>query len=135
MRQSRLCSAVSSGPIEWAGRLACGLRFADPRVHALWHGPMRFRHLPGFRRADLRNHLDELSGRAPETLAQGALTYQFRHLRLDGIIHRLPNTQRYRVTDTGFPTAVFFVCSVPASPSLCRDTDPPSPLSNWLSTN
>ena len=120
MRQSRLCSAVSSGPIE--------------RGPAALPAQMLFRLLPGFRRADLRNHLAELSGRAPETLAQGALTYQFRRLRLDGIIHRLPNTQRYRVTDTGFPTAVFFVCSVPASPSLCRATDPPSPLSNWLST-
>lgn len=95
---------------------------------------MRFRLLPGFRRADLRNHFAELSGHAPETLAQGALTYPLRRLRLDGIIQRLPSTQRYRVTDTGFPTAVFFVCSDPASPPLCRATDPPSPLSNWLST-
>jgi len=98
-----------NGPVEHAGQRASGLRFADPRIHALWHALILFRLLPkGFRRADLRHHLADLSGRHPETLGQGAMTYQLRRLRLHGIIERLPNTQYYHVTDAGFRAALFF---------------------------
>jgi hypothetical protein len=68
-----------------------------------------FRLLPkGFRRADLRHHLAELSSRPPETLGQGVVTYQLRRLRLHGMIERLPNTHCYHVTDAGFRAALFF---------------------------
>ena len=98
-----------NGPVEHAGQRASGLRFADPRIHALWHALILFRLLPkGFRRADLRHHLAELSGRHPETLGPGAMTYQLRRLRLHGMIERLPNTQSYHVTDAGFRAALFF---------------------------
>src|SRR5437764_3636192 len=98
-----------NGPVEHAGQRASGLRFADPRIHALWHALVLFRLLPkGFRRADLRHHLAQLSGRHPETLGQGAMTYQLRRLRLHGMIERLPNTQCYQVTDAGFRAALFF---------------------------
>ena len=98
-----------NGPVERAGQRASGLRFADPRIHALWHALILFRLLPkGFRRADLRNHLAELSGRNPQTLGQGAMTYQLRRLRLHGMIERLPHTQSYRVTETGLRAALFF---------------------------
>jgi len=36
------------------------------------------------------------------------MTYQLRRLRLHGMIQRLPNTQRYRVTEPGFRAALFF---------------------------
>ena len=98
-----------NGPVERAGQRASGLRFADPRTHALWHALVLFRLLPdGFRRADLRCHLAELSGRPPETLGLGAMTYQLRRLRLHGMIQRLPNTHYYHVTDSGFRAALFF---------------------------
>jgi hypothetical protein len=98
-----------NSPVGHAGQRASALRFADPRVHALWHALILFRLLPkGFRRADLRNHLADLSGRSPETLGQGAMTYQLRRLRLHGMIERLPNTQSYRVTQAGFRVALFF---------------------------
>ena len=68
-----------------------------------------FRLLPkGFRRADLRNHLADLCGHNPETLGQGAMTYQLRRLRLHGMIQRLPNTHCYHVTETGLRAALFF---------------------------
>ena len=35
-------------------------------------------------------------------------TYQLRRLRLHGLIERLPNSFRYRVTDFGFRAALFF---------------------------
>ena len=85
---------------------ASGLRFADPRIHALWHALILFRLLPkGLPRADLRNYLAELSGHHPETLGQGAMTYQLRRLRLHGMIQRLPHTQCYHVTHAGFRAA------------------------------
>jgi hypothetical protein len=56
-----------NGPVERAGQRASGLRFADPRIHALWHALILFRLLPkGFRRTELRNHLADLSGRIPK---------------------------------------------------------------------
>jgi hypothetical protein len=98
-----------NGPVEQAGQRASGFRFADPRTHALWHAMILFRRLPtGFRRADLRRHLADLCGRDPQSLGPGALTYQLRRLRLHGMIQRLPNTQRYRVTQPGFRAALFF---------------------------
>jgi hypothetical protein len=82
-----------NGPVEHAGQRASGLRFAEPRIHALWHALILFRLLPnGFRRADLRAHLAELSGRPAETFGPGAMTYQLRYL----------------VTDSGFGAALFF---------------------------
>ena len=98
-----------NSPITLKGQRASGLRFADPRVHPLWHALILFRLLAnGFRSADLRSHLAALAGRAPETIGRGAMTYQLRRLRLHGMIERIPRSHRYRVTDAGFRTALFF---------------------------
>jgi hypothetical protein len=61
-----------------------------------------------FRAADLRQHLAALSGRNPEAISQGAITYQLRRRRLHGLIERLPNSFRYRVTAFGFRAPLFF---------------------------
>jgi hypothetical protein len=96
-------------PVEVGRQRASGLRFADVRVHSLWHAIILFRQLAeGFRAADLRRHLAVLSGRDPETIAQGAISYQLRRLRLHGLIERLPHSFRYRVTACGFRAALFF---------------------------
>ena len=98
-----------NGPVAADRQRASGLRFADPRAHALLQALILFRQLAqGFRSADLRHHLAALSGRDPESLSQGAITYQLRRLRLHGLIERLPNSFRYRVTEFGFRTALFF---------------------------
>jgi len=44
----------------------------------------------------------------PDAISQGAITYQLRRLRLHGLIERLPNSFRYRVTEFGFAAALFF---------------------------
>jgi hypothetical protein len=68
-----------------------------------------FRQLPqGFRAADLRQQLAGLSGRDAASITQGAITYQLRRLRLHGLIERIPNSFRYRVTDLGLRIALFF---------------------------
>jgi hypothetical protein len=98
-----------NGPVAADRQRASGLRFADPRAHALLQALILFRQIAqGFRSADLRHHLAALSGRDPESLSQGAITYQLRRLRLHGLIERLPKSFRYRVTDFGFRAALFF---------------------------
>jgi hypothetical protein len=100
--------AINS-PVAAGRQRASGLRLADPRVHALWHAIILFRQLAeGFRSAELRHHLAALSGRDPDAISQGAMTYQLRRLRLHGLIERLPNSFRYRVTEFGFRAALFF---------------------------
>ena len=96
-------------PLTAGRQRASGPRFADARVHALWHAIILSRQLAeGFRSADLRHHVAALSGRDPNAISQGAMTYQLRGLRLHGLIERLPNSFRYRVTDFGFRAALFF---------------------------
>jgi hypothetical protein len=98
-----------NSPVTAGRQRASGLRFADPRVHALWHAIILFRQLAeGFRSADLRHHMAALSGRNPDAISQGAITYQLRRLRLHGLIERLPNSFRYCVTEFGFRAALFF---------------------------
>ncbi len=100
--------AINS-PVAIGHQRASGLRFADPRVHCLWHAIILFHLLPdGFRSADLRKHLAPLTGRLPEDISQGAITYQLRRLRLHGIIERRPHSFSYRVTQFGFRAALFF---------------------------
>jgi hypothetical protein len=68
-----------------------------------------FRLLPaGFANRDLRVLLARLLGVAPDTITAGSLTYHLRRLRLHGIIVRIDGTHRYRVTDGGLRTALFF---------------------------
>jgi len=98
-----------NSPVAAGRQRASGLRFADPRVHALLHAVILFRQIAqGFRAADLRHHLAALSGRAPESISQGAMTYQLRRLRLHGLVERIPNSFRYRVTAFGLRAALFF---------------------------
>jgi hypothetical protein len=49
-----------------------------------------------------------VSGRPVDSFGPGAMTYQLRRLRLQGVIQRLPNALRYHVTNTGFRPALFF---------------------------
>jgi hypothetical protein len=98
-----------NGPVAAGRQRASGLRFADARTQSLLHGLIPFRLLPnGFRCADLRRHLAILSGRDPDSISKGAITYQLRRLRLHGLIERVPNSFRYRVTEFGLRVALFF---------------------------
>jgi len=98
-----------NSPVAAGRQRTSGLRFADPRVHSLFHAIILFRQIAeGFRSADLRHHLAALSARDPKSISQGALTYQLRRLRLHGLIERLPNSFRYRVTEFGLRAALFF---------------------------
>jgi hypothetical protein len=95
-------------PAEVKGQRASALRFADAAVQALLSALLVFRLLPrGFANRELRDHWAPLLGRAPQALTPGQMTYHLRRLRLHGLIERIPKRHRYRVTDSGWRTALF----------------------------
>ena len=96
-------------PVTVQGQRAAALPFADPRVQALLAVLVLFRLLPrGFSLGDLRQLLAPLLTPNLPVMTQGRMTYDLRRLRLHGLIHRIPGTHRYRVTDVGLRTALFF---------------------------
>lgn len=120
-------------PTVTAGQRAPALRFTDRRVHALLAAIVMFRLLPdGFANRDLREHLAPLLGVDAEAMTAGQMTYDLRRLRLRGLIERIPRTHRYRVTDTGLRTAVFFTHAhnrlLRTGLAQINDPNTPSPL-------
>jgi hypothetical protein len=99
-----------SGPVIVDGdRKAPGLRFTDPRVHALLSSLLVFRlHTDGFSNADLRTLLAEATGRHPGDVTASQMSYDLRRLRLHRLIRRIPHTFRYQLTDYGLQTAVAY---------------------------
>jgi hypothetical protein len=95
-------------PVVVDGQRASALRFADQAVQALLSALLVFRLLPrGFSNRDLRDHWAPLVGRTPQSMTQGQMSYHLRRLRLHGLIERIPKTHRYRVTDSGWRSALF----------------------------
>jgi hypothetical protein len=96
-------------PIEVEGQRASAMRFADARSLALFSALVLFRLLPrGFSNHELRAQLAPLQGLPVDQLSAGRMTYDLRRLRLHGLIQRIPKSHRYRVTDFGLRTALFF---------------------------
>src|SRR4029077_10064542 len=96
-------------PVTVDGQRAAALRFADPRVQGLLHVLLLFVLVQGtFAHRDLREHLAPLLGQEPGQLTAGKITYDLRRLRLHGLIERIPKTHRYRITDKGLRTAIFY---------------------------
>jgi hypothetical protein len=108
------------------------LRFGDARVHALLQALLIHRLLPhGFTNRDLRTLLAPLLGTTTEDITAGKMTYDLRRLRAHGLIHRIPHSRRYQITDAGLQHALFFTH---AHDHLLRtglaeltDPDPPAP--------
>jgi hypothetical protein len=100
--------AEVSGPVLVDGqRQAPGLRFGDPRAHALLACLLGFRlHTDGFSSRDLRALMAQARG-LPEVTV-GSMTHDLRRLRLHGVIRRIPGSYRYQLTDEGLETAVAF---------------------------
>jgi hypothetical protein len=95
-------------PVVVDGQRASALPFAAVAVQALLSALIVFRLLPrGFSNRELRDHWAPLLGKTPQSITPGQMTYQLRRLRLHGLIQRIPQTHRYRVTDAGWCTALF----------------------------
>ena len=109
-----------------------GLRFGDPRAHALLQALLIHRLLPhGFTNRELRTLVAPLLGTPPEDITAGKMTYDLRRLRAHGLITRVPRSRRYQITDTGLTQALLFTH---AHDHLLRtglaeitDPDPPAP--------
>jgi hypothetical protein len=98
-----------TAPITVDGQRAAALRFHDPRVQALFAVLVSFTYLAcGFSNKDMRALLAPLLGLDPASMTQGRMTYDLRRLRLHGLIERIDGTHRYRVTQVGLRTALFF---------------------------
>jgi hypothetical protein len=91
------------------GQRAPALRFADPKVQALLHALVMFIFVArGFTNQDLRQAYAVLLGLRPGEIGPGRMSYELRRLRLHGLIERVPKTHRYRLTNLGLQTALFY---------------------------
>jgi len=112
------------------GQRASALPFGDPRILAMMvHALCMFALLPnGFLNREVREHVSQLLGLAPDYYTPGKMTYDLRRLRLHGLIKRMPRTNRYRVTDDGVRASLFFTRAharffrAAFAVSLCPDT-------------
>jgi hypothetical protein len=85
------------------------LRFGDERVMAVMAALLLCVNLPeGFRNRDLRHHVALLLGLDPADFTQGRMTYDLRRLRLHGLIHRVPRSFRYHLTERGIRVAAIY---------------------------
>lgn len=96
-------------PRDVEGQRAPALRFGDTNAQALLNAILMFVFVArGFTNKDLRQAYAVLLGRRPEDITPGRMSYELRRLRLHGLIERLPKTHRYRLTDEGLRTALFY---------------------------
>jgi hypothetical protein len=87
---------------------AAALRFGDRRVQCLFAALLTFGLLPhGFSHRELRAQVALLGGADGAAITAGRMTYDLRRLRLHGLIVRIPNTHRYRLTDFGLRAMLF----------------------------
>ena len=110
-----------------------GLRFGDPRAHALLQALLIHRLLPhGFTNRELRTLIAPLLGTTTEHITAGKMTYDLRRLRAHGLITRVsPAPAATRSPTPGSTQALLFTH---AHDHLLRtglaeitDPDPPAP--------
>ena len=132
IRGARAFTDLTAPIITDTGARIPGLRFGDPRAHALLQALLIHRLLPhGFTNRELRTLIAPLLGTTTEHITAGKMTYDLRRLRAHGLITRIPRTRRYHITDAGLGHALLFTH---AHDHLLRtglaeitDPDPPAP--------
>jgi hypothetical protein len=135
IRGAQAFTSLTAPIITPAGTRIPGLRFGDPRVHALLQALLIHRLLPrGFTNRELRTLIAPLLGHDPEDIPAGKMTYDLRRLREHGLIQRIPHTRRYQVTDTGLHSALMFTHAHDhlLRPGLAQLTDPSPPAPSRL---
>jgi hypothetical protein len=97
---------IAHPSVDAEGRRTPALRFGDPRVMALAGALCQtLLAATGFTNKNLRVLIAGLPGSA---YTPGQMTYDLRRLRLNGLIRRLPHTNRYALTPDGIKVAVFY---------------------------
>jgi hypothetical protein len=135
IRGAQAFTALTAPLITPAGTRIPGLRFGDPRAHALLQALLIHRLLPrGFTNRELRTLIAPLLGTIPEDITAGKMTYDLRRLREHGLIARIPHTRRYQVTDAGLHQALLFTHAHDhlLRPGLAQVTDPSPPAPSRL---
>jgi hypothetical protein len=130
IRGASAFTSLTAPIITPAGTRIPGLRFGDPRAHALLQALLIHRLLPrGFTNRELRTLIAPLLGTSPEDITAGKMTYDLRRLREHGLIARIPRTRRYQVTDTGLHDALLFTHAHAhlLRPGLAQTADPSPP--------
>lgn len=91
------------------GHRASGLRCGDRRAMALLSALLLFLHLPtGLTHRTLRQQVATALGLDLTAYTAGQMTYDLRRLRLKGLLWRIPQSHRYRVTPYGYRVALLF---------------------------
>jgi hypothetical protein len=132
---ARAFTALTAPLITPAGTRIPGLRFGDPRAHALLQALLVHRLLPrGFTNRELRTLIAPLLGKTAEDITAGKMTYDLRRLREHGLIARIPHTRRYQVTDTGLHQALLFTRAHEhlLRPGLAQTAGPSPPVPSPL---
>jgi hypothetical protein len=121
-------SGVAHPFVDTEGRRTPARRFGDPRVMALAGALCRtLLAATGFTSKNLRVLIAGLLG---SPYAPGQMTYDLRRLRLNGLIRRLPHTNRYTLTGDGIRLAVFYTRSTTGSSSPSPPRTRPTPRPN-----
>jgi len=90
------------------GQRASALHFAQPRVMAWLAALVYHAHRPDtLRNQPLRQTVIQLLGVSETDYTPAQATYDLRRLRLKGLIERIPQTHRYRLTESGAKAATF----------------------------
>src|SRR5690349_7128799 len=98
---------IAHPSVDAEGRRTPALCFGDPRVMALAGALCQtLLAATGFTNKNLRVLITGVLGSSPYT--PGQMTYDLRRLRLNGLIRRLPRSNRYVLTDDGIRIAVFY---------------------------
>jgi hypothetical protein len=98
---------VAHPSVDDDGRRTPALRFGDPRVMALAGALCQtLLAATGFTNKNLRVLIAGLLG---SDYTPGQMTYDLRRLRLNGLIRRLPHTNRYVLTADGIRITVFYI--------------------------
>jgi hypothetical protein len=98
---------IAQPSVDADGRRTPALRFGDPRVMALAGALCQtLLAATGFTNKNLRVLIAGLLGN--DCYTPGQMTYDLRRLRLNGLIRRLPHTNRYVLTADGVRIAVFY---------------------------
>jgi hypothetical protein len=91
------------------GQRASALRFADPRLMAVLEVLACHAYIPKeMTNRSLRVAVAQRLEGVLDTYSSSQMTYDLRRLRLKGLIERIGNTYRYRLTDLGIRVMTFF---------------------------
>ena len=91
------------------GQRASALRFGDPRPMAVLQALAGHSYIPTeISNQTLRPVVAQLLGLSPQAYSSAQMSYDLRRLRLKGLLERIAQSHRYRLTPLGLKVVTFF---------------------------